>query len=184
MSTIRQKVRPAVVRRPLGGTTQARAPRVKRLGGPEPLESRCLLSAAADTAGTVDTFFGGYLSVSGIYRRLDEIAAAYPALTELIDYGDSYSKTIGGVVTPGGQTLAGYDLLAMRITNQAIAGPKPVFFLMAGIHSREIATPEIALRFADLTRRPRMPNLRTVVVQQCLERRRGLEYPQFVVGLD
>ena len=100
-----------------------------------------------------DTFFGGYLSVNGIYGRLDEIAAAYPALTELIDYGDSYSKTVGGVVTPGGQTLAGYDLLAMKITNQAIAGPKPVFFLMAGIHAREIATPEIALRFADwLTR--------------------------------
>ena len=122
---------------------------MKRLAGPEPLESRCLLSAAVDTAATPDTFYGGYLSVSGIYRRLDEIAATYPAITELRDYGDSYSKTVGGVVTPGGQTLAGYDLLAMRITNEAIAGPKPVFVLMAGIHAREIATPEIALRFAD-----------------------------------
>ena len=82
-----------------------------------------------------DSFYGGYLSVNGIYRHLDEIAAAYPAITELRDYGDSYSKTVGGVVTPGGQTLAGYDLLALKITNQAIAGPKPVFVLMAGIHA-------------------------------------------------
>ena len=37
----------------------------------------------------------------------------------------------------------------MKITNEAIAGPKPVFVLMAGIHAREIATPEIALRLAE-----------------------------------
>ena len=121
----------------------------KRLAGPEPLESRCLLSAGVDTAAASDTFYGGYLSVGGIYRRLGEMAETYPTITELRDYGDSYSKTVGGTVTPDGQRLTGYDLLAMKITNEAIAGPKPVFVLMAGIHAREIATPEIALRFAD-----------------------------------
>jgi hypothetical protein len=67
----------------------------------------------------------------------------------LVDYGDSYAKTVGGVTTPDDQQLAGYDLLALKVTNRATAGPKPTFVLMAGVHSREIATPEIALRFAD-----------------------------------
>ena len=35
----------------------------------------------------------------------------------------------------------------LHITNQAIPGPKPVFWYDAGIHSREIATPEMAMRF-------------------------------------
>lgn len=149
MSTICPKHRSGIVRRPPWGRSHARAPLAKRLVGLEPLESRCLLSAAAHTAATLDTFFGGYLSVSGIYRRLDEMAATYPTITEVVDYGDSYSKTVGGVVTPAGRTLMGYDLLAMKISNEAIPGPKPAFVLMAGIHAREIATPEIAVRFAD-----------------------------------
>ena len=36
---------------------------------------------------------------------------------------------------------------ALHITNQAIPGPKPVFWYDAGIHAREIATPEIAMRY-------------------------------------
>ena len=160
------RVHSADVRR-LPPRKRPRRPRTgRRLVGPERLESRCLLSVAQDLSGDFlgspptlpeaadvqaapETFDGGYLTVNGIYQRLHEIAAAYPSITELRDYGDSYSKTVGGVSTPDGQRLAGYDLLALKITNQAIAGPKPVLFLMAGIHAREIATPEIALRFAD-----------------------------------
>ena len=129
-----QKDRPVVVRRRPGDRIRVRTRLGRRLAGPEPLESRCLLSAAVDTADTPETFYGGYLTVSGIYGRLDELAATYPTITELIDYGDSYSKTVGGTVAPGGQELAGYDLWALKITNEVIAGPKPVFVLMAGIH--------------------------------------------------
>ena len=146
VSIVCRKGRPGAARRPPWGRKQSRATFAKRLAGPEPLEDRCLLSIGA---GTADTFYGGYLTVEGIYQRLDEMAAAYPTITELVDYGDSYSKIAGGVSVPGGYQLAGYDLLALRITNQAIAGPKPVFVLTAGIHAREIATPEIALRLAD-----------------------------------
>jgi len=137
------------LQRPHRDGKRVRARLTRRLAGPELLESRCLLSGTSDTAPAPETFYGGYLTVSGIYGHLDEMAAAYPTIAEVIDYGDSYSKTVGGTVTPDGQELAGYDLLALRITNEAIAGPKPVFVLMAGIHAREIATPEIALRFAD-----------------------------------
>ncbi len=186
MRLLRRPVRSVGVRRLPPRKAHRRKPTGARLVGPEPLESRCLLSVAQDLGGDLlgtppalpeaaaaqiatvpvreatgvgpagatdvaapETFDGGYLSVKGIYQRLHEIVAAYPTITELRDYGDSYSKTVGGVTTPDGQRLAGYDLLALKITNQAIAGPKPVFFLMAGIHAREIATPEIALRFVD-----------------------------------
>lgn len=153
MSIGRKKSCRSHVQRPHRDGRRVRARLGGHLAGPELLESRCLLSGAADIAPAFETFFGGYLTVSGIYGRLEEMAAAYPAMAEVIDYGDSYSKTVGGTVTPDGQELPGYDLLALKITNEAIDGPKPVFVLMAGIHAREIATPEIALRFADwLTR--------------------------------
>ncbi|HOU40058.1 MAG TPA: M14 family zinc carboxypeptidase [Promineifilum sp.] len=107
-------------------------------------------------------FFDGYRSVDELYAALDAAAAAHPELTELLTYGQSYCLASGGCVTPGGDALAGYPLRAIRVTNEAIAGSslisgatvtrgeKPVFFLMANIHAREITTPEIALRFLDL----------------------------------
>jgi hypothetical protein len=90
-----------------------------------------------------------YRNVDTIYSQLDTIGATYPSIVQLVDYGDSYCKSIGGCVTLGGDTEPGYDLRAVRITNRAIAGPKPVFFLMADIHAREITTPELAMRWID-----------------------------------
>ena len=90
-----QETGPRAGRETVGGARAA--------GKPLPVECR------RDAAATPETFYGGYLTVSGIYRRLDEMAATYPTITELIDYGDSYSKTVGGTVTPDGQELAGYD---------------------------------------------------------------------------
>jgi len=107
-------------------------------------------------------FYNGYRSVDEIYAALDAAAAAHPELTELLTYGQSYCLGRGGCVTPGDDALAGYPLRAIRVTNEAVAGSsiisgdavsrgeKPVFFLMAGIHAREITTSEIALRFLDL----------------------------------
>ena len=46
--------------------------------------------------------------------------------------------------------LGGYDLQALILTNQAIPGPKPVFMVMAAIHAREMATAEVATRFAEM----------------------------------
>src|SRR5262249_33138662 len=77
------------------------------------------------------------------------VNANYPDITEIVDYGDSYSRTVGGVTTPRGDHLDGYDLLAVRITNRAVTGPKPVFVFSTGLHSREISTPEVGMRFLD-----------------------------------
>ncbi|MFK7805202.1 MAG: M14 family zinc carboxypeptidase [Anaerolineae bacterium] len=108
----------------------------------------------------VDTYFGGYKTNSEILADMQSLNAAYPDLTEIFDYGDSLCKIESGCTTPDGDSLPGHDLLALRISNEAISGTshisgtevisgsKPIFMLHAGIHSREIATPETALRFA------------------------------------
>ena len=103
-------------------------------------------TAARNTVNQTDTFNGGYLTTDEIYAELDAITAANPTLTELIDYGDSYCKAVGGCTTPANHSWPGYDLRAMRVTNEAIPGPKPVFILVADIHAREITTPELAMR--------------------------------------
>lgn len=99
------------------------------------------------------TFNGGYREVHENYAAMRAVTAAYPAITEIIDYGDSQNKTIGGD-THGGQFNPGFDLLAMKITNKQIPGPKPAFFLMCAIHAREITTPELGMLLIDwLTQR-------------------------------
>jgi hypothetical protein len=86
--------------------------------------------------------FACYRTVEETYTRLQNLAAAYPNLAEVVDIGNSWEK-----VTPGG--LPGYDLNVLKLTNRSIPGPKPIFFLMAAIHAREYVTAELALRFAE-----------------------------------
>jgi carboxypeptidase T len=97
----------------------------------------------------LEEFYGGYRNVDELYADMDTISNTYPNLTEIVTYGSSYCLLSGGCFTPGNDYNAGFPLKAMRITNQAIPGPKPVFFMIAGIHSREITTPEIAMRLID-----------------------------------
>ena len=95
-----------------------------------------------------DTFYGGYKTVEELYTFLDEKVAQYPNLAEKVDIGDSWCKSHpGSCIRP--EPNNGYDLFVMHITNRSIPGPKPVTWIDAGIHSREIATPEVAIRFID-----------------------------------
>jgi len=106
-------------------------------------------------------FLDGYRALDDLYRDVAALAAAYPHLTELVDYGASHCQGRGGCVTLGGQAQPGYPLRAIRVTNEAVAGSstvtgstvargeKPVLFLMAAIHAREITTPEIAMRLLE-----------------------------------
>jgi len=94
-------------------------------------------------------FKDGYRTIDEIYAELHALTNKYPSLAQIVDYGDAYCKMKGGDITPGGETQQVYDLLAVRITNRNIPGPKPVFFLMSGIHAREITTPELSMRFLD-----------------------------------
>jgi hypothetical protein len=107
-----------------------------------------------------DLFAGGYHTVDELYARLAALDAAHPGLVELLPYGRSACLRAGGCTFPGGETLPGYALQAVRLTNEAtpgtsqlgpliVRGTKPVFFLMANIHAREISTPELALRWIE-----------------------------------
>ncbi len=114
------------------------ARRARRVPRVELLEERNLL-----------TFYGGYMTVDEILAYEAALTAYFPEITQLVDYGDSYSKMVGGVTTPRGDYIAGYDLQAIRVTNRAIPGPKPVSIIYTGLHAREISGPEIGLRFLE-----------------------------------
>jgi hypothetical protein len=81
-----------------------------------------------------------YRTVEKVQVDLKAWAESYPALSQLTDIGDSWEKT-----APGGNP--GYHIWMMRLTNEAVPGPKPRFFLMANIHGREVATAESAMDF-------------------------------------
>ncbi len=89
-------------------------------------------------------FDDNYVNPLGRYivDWLQEWNAAYPDLVELIDVGDAWQALHGGYHR---------DMWVLRITNEdpaygAIAD-KPPFFLFANIHAREVATPELAIRY-------------------------------------
>ena len=80
---------------------------------------------------------------------MDALVAQYPTLAEKVDIGNSWCKTHAGQCT-WPNSWNGFDLYALHITNQNIPGPKPVFWYETGIHSREIATMEVADRYMSL----------------------------------
>ena len=86
--------------------------------------------------------FPCYRTVEETYTSLGQVAAEVPQLATWIDIGDSWEKFSSGGVQ-------GNDIYTLVLTNSAISGPKPKFFLMAAIHAREYATAELAARFAE-----------------------------------
>ncbi|HSI61212.1 MAG TPA: M14 family metallopeptidase [Ideonella sp.] len=69
------------------------------------------------------------------------LVGRYPRLASLADIGDSWEKT---------QDDGGYDLQVLKLTNDRIAGPKPILFVDSAIHAREYATAPLMLDFARL----------------------------------
>jgi hypothetical protein len=103
-------------------------------------EQTALLSEA-----TQPGFPEGYRTITDTERFLRTMATDYPALATLEDVGDSWER-----VQSGG--TAGSDLWAIHLSSTATltnTTDKPVFFLLGGIHAREIATVEVATRFVE-----------------------------------
>ncbi len=77
-----------------------------------------------------------------IVNFLQTMSDTYPSLVELIDIGDAWQALHGGYHR---------DLWVLRITNENPAygaiDSKPTFFLFANIHAREVAVPELAIRY-------------------------------------
>ena len=86
--------------------------------------------------------FACYRTVEETYDSLANIAQGSPQLAEWLDIGDSWQK-----VKTGG--VEGWDLQVLKLTNRLVPGPKPHVFIMAAIHARELATAEVATRFAE-----------------------------------
>lgn len=86
--------------------------------------------------------FPCYRTVEETYASAQAIVTAHPTLASWIDIGDSWEK-----FTPGG--LAGYDMMVLKLTNSAIAGPKPKLFITSAIHAREYATAELMTQYAE-----------------------------------
>jgi hypothetical protein len=103
---------------------------------------------AAQTAllaeAVLQGFPEGYRTAAEIEQFLQTMAADYPTLATLEDVGDSWERQQSG-------GAAGHDLWAIRLSSPVppTAARKPVFFLLGGIHAREIASVEVAARFVE-----------------------------------
>ena len=87
---------------------------------------------------------GGYACYRTVEESLSsaqQLVAAHGAIAELVDIGDSWKKRQNAAL--------GYDLWALRLTNRAITGVKPVHYLQGGLHAREYATAETVLRYGE-----------------------------------
>lgn len=79
-----------------------------------------------------------YRTVEQMAEELESWALSAPGLVELLSAGPSWETTRGA---------AAHELWTARLTNRAIPGPKPKFFLVGNHHARELITPEVVLRF-------------------------------------
>ncbi len=82
-----------------------------------------------------------YRTVEETYATGAQLAQDYPGLVTWTDVGNSWEKAN----VPG----AGYDLFVLRLTNHAVAGPKPKLFVMSSVHAREYTPAEMNTRFAE-----------------------------------
>jgi carboxypeptidase T len=86
-----------------------------------------------------------YTNPNGLYMVdfMQDVTAAYPTLTELFNIGEAW---LAG--QPGEH---GRDIWVLRITNEDPAygaiDEKPAFYLFGGIHAREVAIPELLIRY-------------------------------------
>jgi carboxypeptidase T len=99
-------------------------------------------------AAAYGTFYGGYHTTDAQLQHLRDVAAAYPTLAKVVDYGDSWRKAQG--------LSTGSDLLAICITKIATGdcalsptAPKPRSMVISAIHARELATAEVTWNWID-----------------------------------
>ncbi len=87
----------------------------------------------------------GYHNVQQVLGTVREYAGKYPAITSLIDIGDSWEKVQGK--SPNN------DIWALVVTNKQTKKSRaksPTILFMSGMHSRELAPVEVNLKLMDL----------------------------------
>ena len=103
---------------------------------------------ALDGQALAATYYGGYRTVVEHNQHLNDVAAAYPGLATVYDYGDSWRK-VNGRAGPN-------ELMVICLTNieagdcaLSPTSAKPRAVIMAAIHARELQTSEMAWRLID-----------------------------------
>jgi subtilisin family serine protease len=76
-----------------------------------------------------------YRTIAELDAQLAVWASSYPTLTQAVEIGQSYE---------------GRPLTVLQLTNRTFTGEKPLFFLMANVHGRELITNEVAARFVEM----------------------------------
>ncbi|TMO81779.1 hypothetical protein CWC15_20520 [Pseudoalteromonas spongiae] len=82
--------------------------------------------------------FSCYATVEETFQQVDDLVAAHPEYTELVDIGDSWQKQNKG---------EGYDLKVLKIGKKDLVNP-PILFIQSAMHARELATAALTLDFA------------------------------------
>ena len=95
----------------------------------------------------IDTIpgFDCYRTVEEMLATGAAIAAEHPGLAEWTDIGDSWQK-----LNPGPGIPPGWDIMALRLTNEAIVGDKPALLVTGSTHAREYTTAELVTRFGEM----------------------------------
>ncbi len=83
-----------------------------------------------------------YRTVEETYTTMALLASNYPTLAVWTNIGVSWKRQSAGGTN-------GFAIKVLQISNRAVAGPKPRFFLNGAIHAREYSTAEAATRFAE-----------------------------------
>lgn len=103
--------------------------------------------AASARAPRGETFYGGYHTTAGHKAHNAAVAARYPDLVTKYDIGPTWLKQ---------QNRGGHEIEALCITRKQAGdcqlntnGKKPKFTFMAQMHSREIASSEVAYKWID-----------------------------------
>ena len=109
---------------------------------PEARTAASAAAAAGATAALAPVTIPGYAcyeTVEETFAQAQSFATNKPDLATWIDVGNSWEKSVG---------LGGFDMKVLKLTNSAIAGPKPKLFVNSAIHAREYTTAPLNLEFA------------------------------------
>jgi carboxypeptidase T len=104
-------------------------------------QTKAQTKAQQATNNTTIPGYSCYPTVESTLAFAQQATVDYPNLASVEDIGDSWKKT---------QDDGGFDLLVLKLTNQAITGDKPILFINSAIHAREYATAPLNQAFANM----------------------------------
>mmetsp|Transcript_16674 Transcript_16674/g.36049 ORF Transcript_16674/g.36049 Transcript_16674/m.36049 type:complete len:706 (+) Transcript_16674:334-2451(+) len=93
-----------------------------------------------------------FRNLDGMMQSMFDLANKYPELASINDIGDSYLKSSNSINDDYDLPEGGFDIYAMNITasdSSHQSSAKGKMLIISGVHAREYAPPELAMRFAE-----------------------------------